>query len=278
MKMIYESGFGRIELCGAGEAGFCILDVDGMGVLGRERSLIKFAGRDGCSESSASFAQRVITVSGDISRSEPGAAREAMRVFSLPGTLTVVTDGAERCILVNDAVFNMSEKNGRFKGFCVQMTCDNPHFTDCRDIEREVYSREKLITSETVLPAMFTKRSFGGNVRNDGEVRSEPIITIKGTADAAENGTIKIENKTAKKSIVLNHSLSKGEVIVLNIPDRTVLSSTAGDILNTLDADSYLYDIYLDCGDNDIDVITSEENRSCEIYVTYRNLYTGMVI
>lgn len=278
MKMTYKNSFGTVDIFGEGSDGFGILDLDGVGVPGRERGLIKFAGVDGYEEGIASFGQRVITVSGDIPCREEEKVQNAVKVFSAPGTLIIEAHGIKRQISVNDAVFTLTCKNKMYKGFCVQMTCDKPHFTDCTDISREVYSKEKLITSETVLPAMFTRRSFGGNVANDGAVRVEPIVMIKSTADADENGTIRIENNTTGKYIVLNHSLSEGEIITVNIPERTVISSISGDILNTLDTDSFLYDIYLECGDNEIDVLVSDENRSCEIYITYRNLYTGMVI
>lgn len=276
MKMIYENEFGTVDMFGEGGADLCILEVDGAEILGRERTLVKFPEKDGYEENTASFAQRVLTVSGDTS--ETGKLQNALRVFSKPGTLTIETESTKRQITVNDTVFKTTQKNGKYKGFCLQMTCDKPHFTDCADISREVYSRKNLITAETTLPAMFTKRTFGGNIRNDGECRIEPIFVIKGVGDAPENGTLRLENKTTQKKIILNHSVQKDEVITVDIPNRKVTSSVAGDILCSLDIGSYLYDIYLECGDNDIDAAVSEENGDCEIYVSYRNLYTGMVI
>lgn len=278
MKMTFENKFGTVDMFGEGNEGLCVCDVEGTELQGRERSLIKFCTKDGYEESSAAFGQRVITVSGDIRAENEEKIANAMRVFSSPGVLTIACGKTKRQITVNDTVFKTTRKNGMYKGFCAQMTCDMPHFTDCTDIFKGVYSRVNLITNETVLPAMFTKRSAGGNVENSGDVKAEPLIRIECLADAPEDGSITIANKTTGKKIILNHPMVKGEIVTVDIPERTITSSVSGDIFPSLDPDSYLYDIYLECGQNYIDVTAAEGDRNCEIYVIYRNLYTGMVI
>ena len=278
MKMIYKSKFGEFEMSGSGGIGFSICEVDGTELLGRERSLVKFYNTDGYSENGAFFGQRVITVSGDIKKSGMEEIDYAMRVLSSPGTLIIENGKTAREIMVNDAVFKTAGKNGIYKTFCVQMSCDMPHFTDCSDTFAGIYSRENLITSNTVLPAIFTKRSVGGIVKNDGDVICEPKIIIECLEDATEDGKISIINKTTEKSIIINYTVKEGEIITVDIPERVILSSIRGDITAYLDYESSLSDMYLECGENDFEVIPADGNRNCEVYVVYRNKYVGMVV
>lgn len=278
MKMIYENNFGTVAMFGEGNDGFCICETDGTELFGKERSLIHFNNKDGYNESSSFFGQRVITVSGDIKTKNFDIIKNAVRVFSLPGNLTIKTENENREIYVNDTVFRTVQKNSMYKTFCVQMTCDNPHFTDCSDTFKGVYSRKNLITSDTYLPAVFSSRSAGGIAENNGDVICEPKITVKCLADAPEDGIITIINKTTDSKIIINYKVSQDEIITVDIPQRIILSSINGDITSHLDSESYLCDMNLICGENEIDVLASDGNRNCEIYIVYRNLYTGVVI
>lgn len=278
MKMIYENDFGKIVLSGEGNEGFCICDTEGFELSGKERSMVHFYNNDGYKENYSFFPQRIITVSGDIKSESLNELKKALRVFSRPGTLTIETVSESREIYVNDTVFKTTRKNAMFKSFCLQMTCDNPHFTDCSEIFSGVYSRKNLITSETTLPAVFTSRSVGGVVENSGDVLCEPKITVECLADAPEDGYITIKNKTTLKQIIINYKVSKGEIITIDIPNRVITSSVSGDITSYLSPESYLCDIFLAEGTNEIDVLASEGNRNCEVYIVYKNLYTGVVI
>ncbi len=278
MKMIYKNKFGEIVISGEGTDGFSVLETDGLEVLGKDRSLVRFYNSQGYAESGCCFGQRVITISGDIKAQNYQELERAMRVFSLPGTLKIETDRCKREIYVNDAVFKTARENGMYKSFCLQMSCDMPHFTECEDIYSGVYRRENLITANTTFPAMFSKRMQGGIVENLGEVSCEPKLTVECLVDAPESGAFMIENKTTGGKIIINHKVQKGEIITVDIPKRTITSSILGDITNLLDPDSYLCDIYLECGENDIDVVAAEGNRNSEIYVIYRNRYAGVLV
>ena len=278
MKIIYKNDFGTVAMFGEDNNGFSICDIDGLTLLGKERNLIHFHNKDGYDESGAFWGQRIITISGDIKSDNKDLLKKAIRVFSMPGTLTVDTDFCLYTIKVNDTTFKTQQKNSMYKTYCVQFSCDFPHFSDSSDILSGVYSRKKLITSETFLPAVFSSRTSGGIIKNTGDIPIEPKITIKSLADAPEDGVITIENKTTDKKIIINYKISFNEIITIDIPKRLITSSVKGDITSYLDHESYLCDINLICGENFIDVTPSAGNRNCEVYIVYRNLYTGVIV
>lgn len=278
MNLEYKNQFGKVKMSGDGNEGFSVIDIDGNELLGKERTVIHFNNKDGYDENTAFFGQRVITVSGDITSENTELIKNAFKVFSKPGTLKIQTKENSYEIFVNDCTFKTLSKNAIFKSFCVQMTCDFPHFSDIKDRVEGIYKRNSLITSNTFLPAMFTERSNGGTVNNQGDILVEPKITIRCLISAPEDGNITIDNKSTGKKIVINHKVTEGEIITVDIPARKILSNIAGDITNQLSYDNYLCDMFLDCGENFIDVYLPDGNRNCEATMTYRNLYAGVLI
>lgn len=278
MNMIYENQFGTVKMSGDGKNGFSVIDIDGNELLGKERTVVHFNNKDGFDETTAFFGQRIITVSGDITTQNSHLLKNAFKVFSKPGTLKINTSENSYQIFVNDCTFKTLSKNAMYKTFCVQMTCDFPHFTDCSDRTEGVYKRLDLITSETTLPATFTERVVGGIVTNSGDITAEPKIIIKCLTSLPDGGDITIENKTTGKKIVINHKVEDGEIITIDIPNRQILSNISGDITNQLSLDTYLCDMYLECGENSIDVSLPNGNRNCEANIKYRNLYAGVLI
>lgn len=278
MKLVYENDVGKVELYGGKSNGFSISETEGLELLGRERSLVSFYNSDGYRESQAKFGQRVITVSGDIAAKSREEQNKAIKVFSHPGTLTVHAKDTARMIDVNDTVFKFGVGNGTYRKFVVQFTCDNPHFTDCADTVTGVYARKDLLMSETVLPSVFTERTSHGTANNDGDLAIEPIIVIKcltATDDADRN--IIIENTANGAKLVINHAMKSGEIVTVDIPEREITSSTDGNILKSLAAGSYLSNMRVERGENNIRVTVGAGNRNAEVYLKYRNHYTGVI-
>lgn len=278
MKIIYRSDFGTVEMSGSENDGFSICEIAGMELLGRERSLVNFYNSDGYYQSGARYGQRVITVSGDIKVSSRDKIKQAVSVLSCPGTLKVESKDEEREITVNDATFSLSEKNGAYKKFVAQFTCDFSHFTDCSNRRAGVHLRKNIITSETVLPAVFSERYSSGVVKNSGDFAVEPIIFIKCIKQTdGEEGTLEIINHTTGKTLKILHTLTEGETIILDIPNRTIESDLAGSLLNKLALGSYLSEMVLCSGENEIEVLALGGNRNTEVYLEYRNLYAGVI-
>lgn len=278
MKMTYTSNAGSVVMSGDGKEKFALCEIDGMDLMNKERNLVRFYNTHGYKASNAFYGQRVITVSGDVKNTDEDEIRRAIDVFSETGTLKIERDSEKREIVVDDICFKLVQNNGMYKKFCLQLTCDSPFFTECKDIFAGAYARENLITQETVLPAMFSKRTGGGNVVNTGNVRSEPKFIIECIDDTDEEGNIVVENQTIGCKIQINYTAKKGEIITVDIKERTITSSIAGDITYALDPKSFLCDMYLEKGNNYINAVADYGNRNCNVYLVFRNNYTGMVI
>ena len=277
MKLTYNNKFGTVTMSGDGNCYFSILDIDGIHLPGKDRTLIHFHNKDGYDETNSFYGQRVITVSGDIKSKNHDKIKNAINVFSSPGTLTLTTDYSSYQIWVNDITFQTQKKNQVYTTYCLQMTCDSPHFSECKDTLSGIYSRIGLITKNTFLPAVFTKRTVGGDVENNGNVICEPQIIINCLSDSNEESII-ILNKTTGKQIEINYSVSAGEVITIDIPKRIITSNISGDITSKLDSESYLCDMFLTHGKNEMDVMTASDTKNMELFILYRNLYTGVII
>ena len=113
------------------------------------------------------------------------------------------------------------------------------------------------------------------SANNDGEIGK---LIADAMRKVTKDGVITIENKTTGKKIIINYKVSVDEIITIDIPKRLITSSVNGDITSYLSNESYLCDINLICGENFIDVTPSAGNRNCEVYIVYRNLYTGVIV
>ena len=277
MKITYNNKFGTVTMSGDGSSHFSICDIDGIHLPGKDRTLIHFHNKDGYDESHSFYGQRVITISGDIKSNNYNELKNALNVFSSSGTLTISTDYSSYQIWVNDITFKTQKKNNVYTAYCAQMTCDIPHFYDCSDTLSGIYSRTALLTKDTYLPAIFTKRTIGGIVENNGNVICEPKIIINCLSTSPKE-PITILNKSTNKQIIINYSFTAGETIVIDIPKRIITSSINGDITSCLDSESYLCDIFLTHGENSMDVVTASDNKNMELSVIYRNLYTGVIM
>ena len=277
MKITYNNKFGTVAMSGNGDCSFSICDIDGIHLPGKDRTLIHFHNKDGYDETHSFYGQRVITISGDIKSNNYNELKKAIHIFSSPGTLTISTDYSSYQIWVNDITFKTQKKNNVYTSYCVQMTCDISHFYDCTDTHSGIYSRTPLITKNTFLPAVFTKRTIGGVVENNGNVICEPKIIIHCLSTTPEE-PITIINKTTDKQITINYSATSGEIITIDIPKRLITSNINGDITSYLDAESYLCDMTLINGENEMDVITFSDNKNMEMFIIHRNLYTGVII
>ena len=277
MKITYNNNFGTVAMSGDGSCHFSICDIDGIHLPGKDRTLIHFHNKDGYDESHSFYGQRVITISGDIKSDNYNELKNAINVFSSPGTLTISTDYFSYQIWVNDITFKTQKKNNVYTAYCVQMTCDLPHFYDCSDIYSGIYSRTGLLTKDTYLPSVFTRRTIGGVIENNGNVVCEPKIIINCLSTTPEE-PITILNKTTNKQITINYSATAGETITIDIPKRIITSSINGDITSHLAPENYLCDMYLTYGKNAMDVVTASDNKNMELFIIYRNLYTGVII
>ena len=81
MKLTYNNKFGTVAMSGDGNCCFSILDIDGIHLSGKDRTLIHFHNKDGYDETLSFYGQRVITISGDIKSENHNELKNAINKY-----------------------------------------------------------------------------------------------------------------------------------------------------------------------------------------------------
>ena len=136
-----------------------------------------------------------------------------------------------------------------------------------------LFYRKDLVESSFILPCLFTERENKCNVVNRGDVPAEPIITICGISAPQGDGGIAVINHTTGKRLELETSVAFGEIITIDIPNRTVTSSISGNIISVLSLDSYLADFCLVEGKNLLEAESYDTEQRISVVVSYENQY-----
>ncbi len=280
MELKFSNEIGTVKLSGGSGSVFNICSIEGLEPPQKARSLQSYVDEDGCFENSSQYNQRIITVSGDAlcKNGDMQSLKQAARIFSHKGILYVESNLVQRKITVNEATLTLGKRYGSYCTFVMQFTCDYPHFSDVKETQTAIFKKINCLTSKTQLPAIFTKRISTGNVENFGDIKIYPVITIEKMSEAAGENTITVKNLTTGKSLLFNKTLTKGEIITINVKNRTVTSNYAGDVLGTLDRYYTLSDMWCERGINEISVtVDGISQEGIEVSATYENEYTEAI-
>lgn len=269
MQLKLHNSAGEIII--GGESNIHATRITGLGAPAYERLLFTSYDFDGAVEGARRIGTRRINISGELLRSQPEAVR-MMRVLSRPCKLTVLP--ANREITVNAAECDFSDRNNVYQKFILALDCDDPYFYDAEEIRKGLYGINKLITDETVLPAVFSTRTDSTRVEICGDRPAEPIIEILGGEenDGAE-GNITIENITNGTSFTLLYVPQKGERLTIDVAARTAFSELNGNIIKYLSPDSFMSDLELCAPYTDLKTIGSGAAGQMSAYVRYKNKY-----
>ena len=275
MTFTFTNEMGSFILFGSGSYGFSVCSVTGLEPVELSRSVKSYIGEDGYFEDSSQYLQRIITLSCDfrINENSKNEIKNAMRVLSKKCTLIIETSDSIRKITVNSATFTFGKKYSNYQTFVIQLVCDYPHFSDKNESQCIIFKKDKMLTANSILPQIFSRRISSGIVYNSGDLKIYPVITITKNDDIIRDNQIIIENSSNKNSITLNKSMIKDETITVDIKNRTITSSIDGNILGTLDLYSSLSDFWCDCGENLINVLLGGEQSGIEIQIGYYNEY-----
>lgn len=262
MKIILENKYGKITL---GGEGFNILSVEGLGLLTKSYTTVKYVNKGGQQTINVQHNSRVITIGGDVYTRDNDNMEKALKILSDDVWLTVFSGTKKRKIYTKIKEFTVYNKNGGYSGFTLQLEADSPYFNDLAQDVNTIYGRKNLITGEFTLPCVFTERTNGKTVVNKGGLKTYPKIVLY---DIGFNGkyetekTITLVNETTGKSVTFDYETTSGEVITVDFDKRTIESNYAGDILNVLALENYLSEFCLEEGENFINIIN---NTSREI-------------
>lgn len=250
-----------------------VTDISGLALPKKIRNTASYAGIAGNVLLSETVSARTITVSGDIKISDYSdmLISKMLRILNNSGTL-YIKNGKRRCIQCSSSEIEFSKPSRVYREFVIQFTADYPYFTDNDYKTAYLFSRVKNIIMPFTFPRIFSKRMNEAVIYNSGDTRIFPIITIKFSSDSLNDASILLNNNTTGKSLSIIYSAKKNEIITIDIQNRTVQSNLFGDIISSISDDSYLSDLYLDLGKNNLNMIfTNCGSASSEC--SYKNNY-----
>ena len=278
MELRFENELGSIVMSGGGSGEIRITSINGLGVPAYERRLLTSYDFDGAAESARRMPVRSITVSGDLTGGREQAALLS-RILSQPCVMAVICDVFEREVKVSAAEAVFSDKTRSFIKFALSLTCDDPYFYDYAETRKGLFTRERLITEDTVLPSVFSTRSEETEIVVSGDRAVEPTIVIcGGVKKEGDSGSVVIENTTSGKSFTLEYIPAENEIITIDVAARTVTSDIAGNIIGCISDDSFLSDLVIEQGTAALRTVGYGATGSMNAYIVYKNKYIEAMV
>ena len=283
LKLTYKNKYGSVEMAGGGKGSpLRITNIEGLGLAEMEHTTVSYAGSDGQETVSSRALPRSITVSGDVcATSAAKELRRAVGIVCEPGYL-YISDGGEmqRRIFCSQTVFPDAERilQGKIAAFAMQFVCDNPFFEDAEDTAAKLYSRTKNLSTTFTLPCTFGSTSTGASIMIDSRRSIEPIIKIYTPVSTSSAETVTITNAATGKSIKLALTYTAGDVLTIDVKNRTVVSTKLGNIADKLSDDTYLGEFRLIGGKNTITAAVGSISSRVTIECVYNNQYDEAMI
>ena len=121
--------------------------------------------------------------------------------------------------------------------FMISICLPGFYWLSANEIKNNIYKRTNTLKSPFILPMVFSERINQARINNNGEVATYPIFNITCNEDIGATG-ITIKNNTTQKHITIDYAAEQGETITVNHEEATVTSSTNGNIIKYVTADS----------------------------------------
>lgn len=290
MKVILSNEYGRFEMGGGEHSTARIIEMQGLGIVGKELQTVTFEGQPGRTTTAARDVERTITVSLDFYGGQKEV--EALyRIINSPVDILCFFNEngrkiSGRCIAATDTETIIHQA---WYSIVLQFVCDEPYFHDINDINipvltatdnfPNVYENGEWyvdITNEVSATVTSNTRT----IVNKGEMRVYPVITItnpSGVPTATEEELV-IENLTTKAKITLNYLPKAGESVSIDVARRRLNSSVLGSIIGYMSDNTVLSAFYLERGNNLISVTGSDSSLGLEVDITYSNNYVSAVM
>lgn len=144
------------------------------------------------------------------------------------------------------------------------------YWNDVKLMQKNVNAKEDMVINGSfVLPMVFTRMYSSAEVRNYGDVETEPVITVTAIADSEEQ-TVAIVNETTGKTVGINYQLVNGEVLTFDHTEGDITSNIAGNVINKLIKTSDFW--ALEPGVN----VVSSPNTNVQVSIQYKSRYVGV--
>ncbi|MBE7015568.1 MAG: hypothetical protein E7417_01955 [Ruminococcaceae bacterium] len=250
---------------------------EGLSLATKSYTAVRYINQPGQTVTSWTDNPRTITLSGDCNLDILGEEvfSKGAGIFDRAGILEVETHLFKRQIGARCIAFEPGEKIGPFRKYVVQFLCDCPYFEDCDYTESVIYERVPMLSADTVLPAMFSKRVSSFSVAYKGAIFSQPIITV---SVPEGKGTIIISNSLTNGKIEVAYDGDLIKKLIIDVENRTITDESGASKLDLMTDDSFFEGFFLESGDNQIEVANS--NSATEIFATikYKVRYKEAVI
>lgn len=282
MEIVIQNKNGRLEIGGGSHPTAKLLAIEGLGLPTVEAETIKYTGQAGYKILNRVDMHRTITMSLDFN----GVPFDVMKIYRLL---------QEEC----EILFFLGGRRRKIKGICLnpteaeniifrrmyklvlQFVCETPYFEDFSDKVINLSTRTDLFPTSfegglgyITLPAVATKRTAAVSILNNGDMDIYP--TIKLTAEEVSS-VLTVSNITTGKNIVINKTITDGEVIVIDVASRTITSDKDGSLLNYLSNDTLMSEFVIQKGNNDI-LVTNGGLNAPTGQISYKNQYKAVVL
>ena len=259
------------------ENGWHLTKAEGLSIPTKLLTAARYTNQPGQTTTSCIANPRTITLSGDVNLAVCGADALSLGsiILDTDGILEVTTDRFSRMIKARCTELVFGEKNGPFRVFVSQFLCDCPYFEDNDYTENVIYDRAPMLSKDTVLPAMFSKRVSKGSLYYSGSAYSEPIMYLN-VPDGT--GTLSICNLTTGGKISLSYDGSQYCELVIDAENRTITDENGKLRLEILTDDSFFDGFTLVRGDNMLEVLNSNVAVDVKARMRYKVRYTEAVV
>ncbi len=281
-RIVIQNKKGSFEIGGGSHKTCRLISIDGIGLVSKTASTIKFSGAPGNKIIDASANNRVITMLFDLN-ADDFQLTKILRILQEECEILFFLGGKRRKITgkVLEVVEPEAIKYRAIYKIAVQFYCEMPYFTDFSETVLPLSTRTDNFPTSfengaayITLPAVATTRTATVKIINFGDERTYPTIRVIALEPSS---AITISNQTTESEIVLSKAISEGEEIVFNFAERKIVSSISGSVINSLTDVSLLDSIYLDCGANEL-LVTNDEENKLSTMISYSNLYAAVVI
>lgn len=255
---------------------YLLTDIQGLSDGTVTRQETQYIKTDGAKISEVYYNMRPFTITGHILTDSPDIAERRARKltavcapkkpFQLEYFNGIHKFSAECC--TNELPIIVAINNRNFK-FSISITNPGFYWHDVKVSHKNINAKEDLVSGSFILPMVFTRMYFSAEVKNLGDVETEPIITVTALADSGEQ-VVTVLNETTGQSIGINHQLANGEVITFDHVEGDITSSISGNIINKLIKTSDFW--ALEPGAN----LISSPNTNVQINIQHRNRYLGV--
>ena len=281
MHLIYENKYGILSM-GSVSDRWRIINIKGLNLTDKTYNVVRYGTFGGQETVYSSSDSRIITISGDVYSDNLTLEMErALRILNEEGTLSVISKDKQRLIKCSQITFNETQRTNYYLKFTLQFICDNPYFFDLFPTVTGVFDTVGLIKTSFTLPCTFSTRNNSRYILNGGDMQIEPVFKIYGqkVSDSGEEENIgyKITNLTTNQMIWLKYKLEKGEIVTIDIPNRSIYSNINGDIIINISDDTFLNDFTLEKGENLINILNYNANEVVKVECIHNNSYVEAV-